>query len=285
MTRWWVSSLAFENDIKVDASFFDIAGDGYRKIRNTLRFLLSNLSDLPKVDMTALPDMLARIPDTDVDAYILGRLDAVTVSVRAAYEGYHFKAAHKALYDFCNDDLSSFYCTVVKDRLYCDAPSSDRRRQTQYTMWMIVYRLCRLLAPILPHTADEAFSALLGEPSYVLLSQDLSFSVTVSSSWDLVFEFRSQCLKMLEEAKSKGLENSLDAGIQCPPTDVLDHHSNELADICGVSRVDFVGESMTVTDLTKEPRCERSWRRDATVKQRSNGSFLSDRDAQVVGVS
>ena len=94
---------------------------------------------------------------------MLGELDALTETVLRAYETYQFKAVHSAVYNFCNDTLSSVYLAAVKDRLYFDAPDSPRRRRTQTAMHRITDQLCRLLAPVLCHTADEAYRSLTGD--------------------------------------------------------------------------------------------------------------------------
>ena len=125
--RWWVSSLAFENDIKVAREFFELAGESYRKVRNTLRFLLSNLGDFSAehaVDTSSLAG-------TSVDALALELTGQMRTEVTGAYERFDFRRAHLKLFDFCNDTLSSFYLDAVKDRLYCDRPDSPRRRATQ----------------------------------------------------------------------------------------------------------------------------------------------------------
>ena len=94
---------------------------------------------------------------------MLQELTVLQESVKKAYLEYKFRSVHTLLYQFCNDTLSSFYCSTVKDRLYCDAKSSKRRQETQYTLWTILEVLCRLLAPILPHTAQEAYASLYGQ--------------------------------------------------------------------------------------------------------------------------
>ena len=120
VTRWWVSSLSYENDIKVDESFFKEAGDLYRKIRNTLRFILSNLNDFDKSLAECLNE-LATFSDYTIDAYVLNETAHFEQHVLDLYQNYQFKDANNAIYHFCNDTLSSLYLTTIKDRLYCDA--------------------------------------------------------------------------------------------------------------------------------------------------------------------
>ena len=281
--RWWVSSLAFENDIKVDLSFFDAAGEAYRKVRNTLRFLLSNLYDFDE------SQAVQQFSPTSLDAWALGRAAHLREKVLEAYFSYQFRTANLLLFDFCNDDLSAIYLDAVKDRLYCDRPDSARRRATQTAMRQIADLLIHLLAPILPHTADEAHRALRGEEAEsVHLDRYPELAAPqLDRHWDAVLALRAAARKALEEAKSSGIENPLDSGLVLPdPEGVIAAYRNELPEIFGVSRVHLVSEGeIQVRDLRAEPRCERSWKRDETVRLRSDGGYLTDRDADAVGMT
>jgi len=272
--RWWVSSLAYDNDIKVDMSYFDIASESYRKIRNTLRFLLGNVGE----ESTTPP------PSNSIDGWVFGELTAMSGKVINAFKGYEFRVAHQTIYDFCNDTLSSIYLAAVKDRLYCDSEDSMRRLQTTSTIRIISDTLIRLLAPFVPHTSDEAWRALYGEEAGCVHEQTYAtLEYTIDPMWAEVMPIRDQAMKALEEAKANGIENSLDAGLVLPATlSVFDEC--DLADLCGVSRVECSGGEVLVNDLREEPRCDRSWKRDGTVRQRSDGGMLSDRDAKAVGV-
>jgi isoleucyl-tRNA synthetase len=272
--RWWVGSLAYDTDIKIDMSFFEVASESYRKVRNTLRFLLGNTGDSTNTE----------IPDTSIDSWVLSELSKVTTKVTSACTAYEFRTANQALYDFCNDSLSSIYLAAVKDRLYCDGRDSRRRQQTCAVMHIISDTLIRLLAPFIPHTADEAWRSLHGEDAGSVHTQlYLTEAYETSDQWDLVMQTRDQCLKALEEAKQNGIENPLDAGLVFPES-LSSFDPCDLADLCGVSRVTFGGDSVEVVDLREELKCDRSWKRDGTVKQRSDGGMLSDRDAKAVGV-
>ncbi|MGP1271948.1 MAG: isoleucine--tRNA ligase [Phycisphaerales bacterium] len=285
--RWWVASLAYENDVKVDRQFFDEAGESYRKVRNTVRFMLSNLDDY-EGDGSELVD----VPPASLDAWALAQLDALTDRVRTAYDRYQFRTAHAALYEFCNDTLSAVYLAAVKDRLYCDAPDSPRRRRTQAALARITDQLCRLLAPLLPHTADEAWRTLrradaMDTETCVHLQTLLEPSgVAAHADWPRAMELRQRALLALEKAKAVGIENPLDAGVALPagPLDGFDR--TELADLLGVSEVTLEADADAprVTDLRDRPRCERSWKRDGTVRERSDGGMLSDRDARALGL-
>ncbi len=286
--RWWVCSLAYENDVKVDHSFFETAGESYRKVRNTVRFMLSNLDGF---DMARDGVALADIEPASIEAWVLSEMDTLTVAVLEAYEKYQFKTVHSAVYNFCNDTLSSVYLAAVKDRLYCDAVDSPRRRRTQTALFRMTDQLCRLLAPILCHTADEAYRSLTGdEEACVHLLEVLPMSgVKASEAWASAVDARDAGLLALEGSKAQGIENPLDAGITLPDANgalsALD--PVDLADLLGVSEVtlDAKAEKPVVHDLRDRDRCERSWKRDGTVRERSDGGMLSERDARALGLA
>ena len=290
ISRWWVSSLSFENDIKVDMSYFDQASDSYRKVRNTIRFLLSTVSDFDasKVSIDSLQADIQNIPEKSLEGYLLGKTSALIENVEASYKAFKFKNAHTEIYNFCNDTLSAFYCAAVKDRLYCDAKDSPRRQQSQYAMWVVLEVLSRLLAPLLPHTADELYQALHNNTDTSVHLQDwIRFSYSESNDWAQVLETRDSVLKALEAAKASGIENNLDAGIRLSENlEILESFKDDLSDMFGVSQVHFDTNTngVEVIDLKDEPRCERSWKRDGTVTKRNNDALLSDRDAEAIGV-
>ncbi|MEM8962161.1 MAG: isoleucine--tRNA ligase [Acidobacteriota bacterium] len=285
--RWWVSSLAFENDMKVDHSYFEIAGDSYRKVRNTLRFMISNLADFDPAEHAVDLDAVG---PTTIDAWALGQGSELRAKVVDAYRRFAFRQAHNHLYDFCNDTLSSLYLDTVKDRLYCDPPTSERRRVTQTVLHHLTDLLVRLLAPIIPHTADEAYEALWGEAAEhesVHLATIPEFGHQADERWQSVLDLRDRVLKALEDAKADGIDNPLDAGIRLTDdTGDLEPFADDLPDLFGVSRVlaDCESGEIEIVDLREEPRCERSWKRDGTVRVREDGGALSDRDAVAVGV-
>lgn len=298
--RWWVSSLAYENDVKVDVELFGLAGESYRKVRNTLRFMLSNLADFTPTcggkEGHCVP--VDQFPATSLDAWVLAEFDALRETVVGAYNAFDYQGAHKAMFDFCNTTLSAEYLAAVKDRLYCDRKDSARRRRTQTALWDLTDGLCRLLAPVLCHTADEAYRALHkcgnddAKTCVHLQVFPKASGVKASTGWKPLFESVQAAQVELEKAKARGIENPLDAGVVLPMTDAVRDFDTaegrvEVADLLGVSRASF-DASITVAviqDLRDQARCERSWRRDGTVKRRGDGGMLSDRDAAAVGVA
>lgn len=283
--RWWVASQSYESDMKVDRELFDLAGENYRKIRNTIRFMLSNLEGFTP------GNEVESISPTTLEAWVLSEYDKLAKNVIHAYERYDFQAVHRSLYDFCNETLSSVYLAAIKDRLYCDRADSPRRRRTQAALHMLTDGLCRLLAPVLCHTADEAYRVLKGDSAETCIHLEKfldGFGIPSDPAWQRVMRTREQALTALEKAKAAGVENPLDAGVVLPDADGQLTHFDpaDLADLLGVSqaRVEHV-EAIKVLDLRDQPRCERSWKRDGTVRQRSDGGLLTDRDAEAVGVA
>lgn len=284
--RWWVFSIAYENDVKVDEDFFKLAGESYRKVRNTLRFMLSNLDGFDPASAPA-------VEPESIDAWALGQFDALREKVVAAYQRYAFHEAHRLIYNFCNATLSSEYLSAVKDRLYCDAPESPRRQRTQAALHVLTEGVAQLIAPVMCHTADEAYRALRPSPTDADCVHLTGFpgatGVTPHAGWAKAVGMLNDAMKALEDARaSRGIDNPLDAGLVLPdPDGVLSpFDAGDLADYCGVSRLSTKpGGEVEVVDLRDEPRCERSWKRDGTVRERSDGGMLSERDALAVGVA
>ncbi len=301
--RWWVAGLPYENDIKVDVDFFTVAGESYRKVRNTLRFMLSNLYDYDPAGK-ASPEA-----STTIDGWVLDEFAELSRAVRAAYDSFDFKGAQSRLYDFSNDTLSSIYLAAVKDRLYCDRADSARRRRTQAALFTMTDGLCRLLAPILPHTSDEAYRALkkAGPESdmCVHLEEFLNIDTHGQASgaakqWAAALKVRPLVLGEVEKSRQGQKESELGANAGVKAAEPLDFGVTlpdaegalsgldpvDLADLLGVSvvRVDAGASQVMVEDRRTQPQCERSWKRDGTVRVRSDGGMLSDRDAEAVGV-
>ncbi|QDU70219.1 isoleucine--tRNA ligase [Mucisphaera calidilacus] len=284
VARWWVASLNTDNDIKVDWAYFETAGDEYRKLRNTLRFLLGSLPDAATT--TASPE----IPDGSIDAWALAEHNKVLAQARDHYDRHAYRPLTRLLFNYCNETLSAVYLAAVKDRLYCDADDSPRRQRTEHVMGTIARDLVRLLAPILPHTADEAHHALEGKEADSVHLETLAEPTDTPAhpGWDHVMTQRELWLKAIETARQqRSLDNPLDLGLTVPDPDnsLAPFDPVDLADLCGVSRfATHAGNEIDVADLSGQPRCERSWKRDGTVRERSDGGLLSDRDAAALGL-
>ena len=283
--RWWVAGTDYENDIRADTEFFKVAGESYRKVRNTVRFLLSNLEGY---DATETESILGGIRDTSLEAWMLAQVASVQEVVRSAMTRCAFREAQQAIFTLCNDVLSSVYCAATKDRLYCDARNSARRRATQAAMFRATDAICRMLAPFVPHTADEAYRSLMRDDTACIhLERHHSVIQPCSPRWSEVLALREVVHAALERAKERGIDNSLDAGVLLPEAHGhLADFIDDLPDLLGVSRVIIARDQreIEVVDLRDQPRCERSWKRDTSVRLRADGGMLSDRDAAAMGV-
>src|SRR5216684_4180097 len=151
LLRLWASSIDYTTDIPFSEEMFTRLGDTYRRIRNTLRILIGNLYDFQSGKQENRKDFSL------IDRWILERLDDVVQTCRSAYENFEFHKVYHTLNQFCAVDLSSLYIDITKDRMYCDPPDSPRRRATQTAMRELFDALCRLLAPVLVFTSEEAW--------------------------------------------------------------------------------------------------------------------------------
>ncbi len=155
IVRLWVASVDFREDVAASENLMQRVSDNYRKLRNTLRFLLSNLYDFSPPQHALHFSQLQPL-----DQYILARTAELDAAIRTAYDEFEFHRAYQALNEFINTDLSALYLDVIKDRLYTLAPDSPARRSAQTTLWRIAEALTRLIAPILSFTADEVWQYL-----------------------------------------------------------------------------------------------------------------------------
>jgi isoleucyl-tRNA synthetase len=152
IVRLWVSSVDWQSEVPFGEELFKQVAEPYRRLRNTLRILLGNLEGFtPEKDAVSAEELPL------FDRWIMERLHAVVSECRKAYENFEFRKVFNALNQFCTADLSAVYVDVTKDRMYCDAPDSLRRRATQTAMYELFTAISRLLAPILAFTADEAW--------------------------------------------------------------------------------------------------------------------------------
>ena len=213
--RLWVASADYTGDIRLSPDILRQLVEVYRKIRNTIRFLLGNLADFdPQKDAVPLSDLL------EIDRYALARLDTLVENVTRAYDDYQFHIAYHALHNFCTVDLSAFYLDVLKDRLYLAAPDAPERRAAQTALYTIATTLIRLLAPVLVFTAEEAWEYLPGQdrPASVHLSDWPKPLGTASpellARWDVLMDVRALVQKAIEEARAAGaVDASLEATV------------------------------------------------------------------------
>ena len=155
--RIWAATVDYTEDQRIGDAMIATASDGYRKLRNTVRYLMGGLVGFTDTERVTLEEM------PPLERYILHRLHELDAEVRAAYEGYNFSAALRAVLDFCQADLSSLFFDIRKDALYCDRPDSLRRRATRTVMDLVFERLTIWLAPLTPFTMEEAWGVRFPE--------------------------------------------------------------------------------------------------------------------------
>jgi isoleucyl-tRNA synthetase len=203
--RLWAASVDFREDMPVSKETITRTAEAYRKVRNTLRFLLSNLSDFDPA-WNALPlDSLQ-----PVDAYFLRRGEQLAARIEQAYRDYGFHVVYHALNNFCAVDLSAVYLDILKDRLYCSGPGSAPRRSAQTVLHRLAGMLATAMAPVLPFTADEVWDFLPGATpgrvhleTFDLLS-DVPEDEAADSAFARLFDLRDEILKELEIHRQAG---------------------------------------------------------------------------------
>jgi isoleucyl-tRNA synthetase len=318
--RLWLSSQDYHNDVRCSEALISQSEDAYRKIRNTLRFLMGGCFDFE-------PSEHAEAPRSEtLEFWFRMELHKLIREVRRAFETYEFHRGYRAMYEFCTIQASSVYLSAVKDRLYCDAPDSPRRRAAQTVMHEALTALIKLLAPIIPHTAEEAWShiphraqaepenlhlALLPDPDPGVLAvadaagpaeTDLGRHAADARAagpawvWERLLELRSEGLLKLEAIRNAGVKAPLDteAVFRVDPANealaaLLEAHLGEMEDLLGVgfARIEREppGDAGTVEILDareRYPRCERSWKRRPDVGSDAAYPGLSARDAAAV---
>jgi len=218
--RLWVASVDYQSDFSISKDLIKQISDSYRKIRNTYRFLLGNLFDFdPDTDRVAYKDL------SEIDQYIIIRLNEVTSTVLNAYEEYRFADVYRTVLNFMSNELSSFYLDFTKDVLYIEEKSSPERRSIQTVFYDTLKTLCLLMTPIIPHTAEEVYSYMPGKLLESVYLEDMPHVLhfdnenTIITKYSQFMLLRSDVLKALEIARNnKVIGKSLNARVLFSPT-------------------------------------------------------------------
>jgi isoleucyl-tRNA synthetase len=240
--------------------------DAYRRIRNTLRFLLANTSDFDR-DQDAVPlDQLL-----EIDRYALDRAAQFQAEVLAHYQVYEFHPVVAKLQVYCSEDLGAFYLDVLKDRLYTTAPDSHARRSAQTALWHITQAMLRWMAPFLSFTAEEAWTlvgtASPGESIFTQVYSDLGTPDAARlAKWTRIREIRDVVNKDIEAVRATGrVGSSLQANVvlTARPDDhaLLAALGDDLKFVFITSVVDLVAGEALATEVTPsaDTKCERCW--------------------------
>ena len=297
LLRLWASSIDYTTDVPFSEEIFTRLADTYRRIRNTLRILLGNLYDFIPVAGVGDPGRPAsQMPATTlIDRWILERLDEVIRSCRSAYEKFEFHKVYHALNQFCAVDLSSLYIDITKDRMYCDAPDSPRRRATQAVMHEIFDALCRLLAPILVFTAAEAWRHSPAAGSVHLQEfpepKDRDGRArppgAPASQMSELLRLRGVIGHAIERARQEKLiGNTLEARVvlrsDSDVTEKMDKEELEEFFILSDLRIYQAKEASASVTKTPYKKCARCWRHRSTVGTSKAHPDLCDRCESVV---
>ncbi|NOQ45647.1 MAG: isoleucine--tRNA ligase [Desulfobulbaceae bacterium] len=306
--RLWVSSENYQDDVKVSDEILKHVSDAYRKMRNTIRFLLSNLDDFnPATD--------SNDAFTEIDRWALARYARLVRRVKKAYEEYEFHAVYHSLHNFCGTIISSLYMDVLKDRLYCSNPDDPKRRAAQTVIHRILDGLLKLMSPVLCFTAAEAWEHFHGLEQNASIEKsiffadfpsvdDIELDEELDTRWDGLLAIRGELTKVLETARrDKVIGLSLDAEVLLQVGEktgaFLGDKMDLLQELCIISNIEIVDDlqkisnieatdAENITDLkiavrpASGDKCERCWTLSLTVGRDAEHATLCARCAGVV---
>ena len=303
--RLWVASSDYHSDIRISKPILAQLSEAYKKIRNTARYILGNLSNQGGFDLDR--DGVAYENMEELDKWAIMRLDNLIDKVNEAYNAFDFHIVFHAIHNFCVVDMSNFYLDIIKDRLYCEKPDSVIRRSAQTAMYRILSAISRLVAPILSFTADEIWSYMnhcaSENPESVFLNDmpeksGMTYSDEFVAKWDYIYDLRVDAKKALELKRAdKVIGSSLEADLVIAASDDYDKLVN-IKDILPavfiVSKVDientaegeYKGETTGLGFTVKKAsgrKCERCWIYSDTVGECDEHPTLCERCAHTVG--
>lgn len=248
IARLWVSSVDYLADVRISDEILNQVADVYRKIRNTLRFLLGNINDYnPATDRIAEADLL------EVDRYILNRLREFTAGTLDHYESFDYLNIYQEVQNFINVELSNFYLDYGKDILYIEEKNAHKRRSMQTVLFEILVNMTKLLAPIIPHTAEEVWSHIeqVDEESVHLTNMPAKEEVdqALLDKWNTFMALRDDVNRALEAARNeKVIGKSLEAKVKIGNSSSFDTLAflegfNDLHQLFIVSQVELVEDT------------------------------------------
>jgi isoleucyl-tRNA synthetase len=296
----WVASSDYNEDIRISKEILARLSEAYRKIRNTTRFILSNLFDFnPDSDRVAYKDLRM------IDKWALCHLEGVLLDVKKAYESFEFYKAYKSVYDFCNEELSMYYLDMIKGRLYTYAANSGERRAAQTVIYEILNVLVRMIAPILVFTAEEIWqhmpkeekdssvvSVHLLEWSFFRYRKESSLDESVDSkNIEGIFSLILDVAKTLEDIRQKGeIGSSFDAKIKVLTNNeerykFLTSLKTDLCEIFKVSQVDvqYSNADSIVAEKADGAKCVRCWNYSEAVGKDKNHPLICDKCLTAIG--
>jgi isoleucyl-tRNA synthetase len=265
VVRLWAASVEYTHEVPFSEESFALLTDAYRQFRNVLRILLANLHDMP-------PEGASLEGMTTVDRWLLSRLQTVIAQCREAYGVYDFRKVFQTLNQFCTVDLSALYVDITKNRLYCDRADSPKRRATQGVMALAFDAVCRLLAPILAYTADEAWEhAGWSQSVHLALFPEADSSLrdeAVEKRFEQWLGLRAVIAQALEPARQQKLiGNAQEAEVQLEINDddvfaSTVGMSEELEEVLILSHLEISKGAATIAHVRRNQnaKCSRCWR-------------------------
>ncbi|MCQ2793069.1 MAG: isoleucine--tRNA ligase [Bacilli bacterium] len=266
--RLWVSTVNYQQDVRISENLLKQVAEQYRKIRNTFKFLLGNLSNGEMSKFDPKKDMVNEF--AAVDKFILAKLEDVKNSVIESFDHFDFASALTKIMTFMSSDLSSFYLDIGKDILYCESAKSLRRKQMQSVIYLLTSDLMRMLAPVLPFTMEEVHTNMpdYNNKSVALLDypkESHKFDKSILEQYESFLAYRNDVNKAIEDIRAKNIVgSSQEALIVTPDVAVLketglDKDLSELAKLLIVSKVELNPSLKQVEahriDAVKCPRC------------------------------
>jgi len=254
--RLWIASSDYSADIRISDEIVKQLAEAYRRIRNTIRFLLGNLDGFdPQRDAVPIAQR------TPLDQWASHRLSQLERHVHSCNESYQFHRIHQEIHNFCSVDLGGFYLDVIKDRLYCDAQDSTRRASARATLYDLADTLIRLIAPLLPFTAEEAWEYLPGSDDKSIHLQTFHSVADTSideAAWEAFFAIREQINTALDQAKKdkvigSSIASTVTANLDASFAVALGETYEQLLIVAKVEAGDVI--SVKASDGIKCPRC------------------------------
>ncbi|MCT4783582.1 MULTISPECIES: isoleucine--tRNA ligase [Exiguobacterium] len=294
IVRLWVSSVDYQSDVRASHDNFKQVSEVYRKIRNTLRFLLGNLNGFDPSMRVAFENM------PEADQFMATKLKQLQAKVIKAYDTFDFMAVYHLIHNFCVNELSSFYLDFTKDILYIEREDDARRRAVQTVMYDTVIALTKLIAPILPHTADEVWQEIPAKATDSVFLSDLDEVVALSeeetallAKWSKFLAFRNDVLKAIEIARGEKLIGKpLEAKLLVAPkgeTKRLLETIDNVRQLLQVSQLDFVDHAdvdYATAEITVSKAdgaaCARCWTYSTELGQHAEHPELCPRCTEVI---
>jgi len=291
--RLWVAATDYTSELSISDEILKRVTESYRRIRNTLRFLLANTSDFdPKAHAVPVAELL------EIDRYAIANTAALQAELTGHYERYEFHPVVSKLQNFCSEDLGGFYLDILKDRLYTSAVDSQARRSAQTALWHITQSLLRLMAPVLCFTAEEAWASFAGDAAFKASDETiytqtwwqlpaLDDAPALMAKYATIRAVRADVTKQLEDLRTSGaIGSSLQAELEIKASGdkfkVLASLDDDLkfvfiTSLARALEVPSEAEEAVAVAASKEAKCERCWHYRADVGSHADHPGLCGR--------